>query len=142
MYLWFDLVVSSFLLSFIVFIMFLSVILQQWPAFIVLLGFLIAYVWCWYSRDLFILRNRGKCRVVVTEGYDPLYFEAKGFKLSVRKIPFSWFKYYEVTVNNVSFIVYPTRIIGSTIVIPVNIHFIPKNANEEDLRKILQLIPA
>jgi len=122
--------------------MFLSVILQQWPAFIVLLGFLIAYVWCWYSRDLFILRNRGKCRVVVTEGYDPLYFEAKGFKLSVRKIPFSWFKYYDILLDNLYFTVFPTGIVVGYMFMPLNVHFIPQDIGEENIRKILQLIPA
>lgn len=142
MYLWIDLVISSLLLSFIIFITFLAALSQQWLVFIIFLGFLFAYVWCWYSRDLFILRNWRKCKVVVTESYDPHYFKAKGFELNIRKIPFSWSKYYKVTVNNVSFIVYPTRITGKIMVIPVNIHLIPKNVNEEDLRKILQLIPA
>ncbi|MCD6096329.1 MAG: hypothetical protein J7J99_07205 [Thermoprotei archaeon] len=87
---------------------------------------------------LFILRNRGKHKIVVTESYDPYYLKAERLKLSVKKIPLSWFKYYEITVNNTSFIVYPTR----TLHAGINIHFIPKNVSEEDLHKILQLIPA
>ena len=143
--LWFEIVFSMFLCLLMFFVMFISLyILVSYrnSSSLIFLGISIAYIWLWCTREVFILRNKKRYKVITTENYDPRYFEAKGFKLFEKKIPFSWFKYYEVYIDNISFIVYPTSIGIPPYTVSVTIHFIPKNINEEELKKLLQLIPA